>query len=1730
MSLQNRDIAIIGIAGTFPGAKTVSEFRDNLKHSVCSIQAVSEKRMVATNLDPESAYKKSGYLEDIDVFDHHLFGISHAEAVNMDPHQRKILETVYTVIENAGYNFDDLKGSKTSVYLSDVELNYYKQAERFEETLVIGNYSSCTAGRVSRFFDFKGNSAMIDTSCSSSLVALNIACNDLLAGDSDYSIVGGVHMTIVPPEANDPIDIGILSPDATVRPFSEGANGTVFSEAVAGILLKPFHKAMADGDHIHAVIKSVAVNQDAAASASLTSPSSQAQTEVLLTAWDKAGIVPDQIGYIETHGTGTKLGDPIEIEGIRNAFLKRQVNPCHCAIGAVKANIGHTVGVSGLAGLFKAVLSLKHRELYPSIHFSSPNPLIDFHQSGVYVNTSYKPWESAGGQKRIACVSSFGISGTNVHVVLEEAPVTLTSTEMEPGLSSLCISAKTAEALSQSMEESLRLLDVVPRQDLHRAAVTLLSGRKHYDYRAILNGITKETIALQTVQANGFEKCFLIFSPFQKHNQEYSAFLSRTFPLFHQKFEGCCQAGQHVKDKERLHYFAFQYAFLFLLKHLEADTRRIIGLGDGKLVVNAVLEKQPLAVILEELNVPEVRAADEKQRFENFFVKEAATGQLSFIEIGGAPELIEHIGRLVKHSGTPHCFLYNQNSWEQFVNALYSSGYPLNWSKYKTLYASVIPRYEWPGYQFAPVACWLKKPKSLQKDGLSSWLKKIDWAPEPLLPLQKAGVQHILVVGSEPGDSRIVEELLKEGHQVKALSYDALEPFLKEQQQALLQKKYTLVHIFGTGHDTLSNAGRQALEQLLEERLPLLKTIINYKKNIGRVAFLNLEEDATAHRPAVISAGDALLKTMYFEHPELSYKTIIRDKSSDIRLLVDELSLFDHINVCLLSQNKRYVPVLSPLADLKATRPVTVKKNGLYVIIGGAKGIGFEIACSIAQQEPCRLIVIGRSSPDDEAVRKSMESLHNHKALATYLQADVSVEKSLLNVLKSISLTDTIHGIVFAAGQMSSRSVEDISFEEIERECLSKLNGAIELVEFSRQINPDFITLFSSSLAITSFQHSLSYAMANAIVNEVVDVCRNPVMKVINWSGWESTGLLKSVSFNDAALLAKAQGVQLFWKIVELDRREVLVSNEKRYDVYKAFFSYQPSLTHAMKPAGIEQKEQDVEGQTTEAFLQKNLSDILGIDKIEPHEDYLDLGLHSLNGAQFMMRLNSHFNQKFEFYDLYDYPTISELAAYIDKKVSEMAPMKKAEAAAPAVKPTVYELSRPQMRIWLSEQIEPSALFNISGAWIIEGSLDVAICQQAFTNTVRKHDALRTAFINQKGTIQQQVMEAGNFSLGYEDLSGLPEAEQVERTDASVKKYFNHRFKLHEADVFIAGILRINKTKHILVTCLHHIISDIWSVRILMEDFLKSYQLISNGHSGELDSLPLNFMEYFQKQSQGADPAVEKEALAWLKAETERCRENPLPLPYDYESTAKKNKDAGCFILEITEEYAELKELCKARGVSLYMVMLSAFKVLLHKWTGSALIPVGTPDSGRDSLQTEAIVGYFLKELPLATDIPEHESFLNVLLNVKRKLQQTMKYKSFLESDALYADRNTLQSSGQRDLYNVIFTWNQFNDMKFDLGNSVDWNITQIQGRYEHSHYDLWLITDVYKDKLAINFIYRKQLFEASSLNWLAAQYRGIVHDILKNIESPVKDLRFEAKKTALTPNTVKNIDIKLNL
>ena len=489
------DIAVIGLSGRFPQAENIGEFYKKLQAGYDAVRSFSDTRLSATSLSLERTYQPFAYMENVDLFDYSFFNISRAEAELMDPRQRIIMEVVFNLFEDAGYPLETIAGTDTSIFLGDTRLDYFRHAEDFDPSLLIGNMSGILAGRVARFFDLRGSAEMIDTTCSSSLVALTHACDNLLLGHSIMAIAGGINLNLFPDYIDTESLIDIASPDGKAKAFSADANGTGGGEAATCVLLKPYKQAKLDGDLIYAVVKGYGVNQDGKLSASLTAPDSVAQSRVIGKALRQADISARTIGYIEAHGTGTKLGDPIEVEGIVKAFEEYTDDKQFCALSAVKSNIGHTDSAAGITGFVKAVMSVHHKVLFPSVHFNEPNPFIDFENSPVYVNTEFKNWEKINDLPRRAGISSFGLMGTNCHVVIEENEEEVTEhreTHEKPLL--FTFSAKTVASLSAYLEEFEAFIEDAEESELANIAYTLNNCRNHFSFRVAVVATTKEDL------------------------------------------------------------------------------------------------------------------------------------------------------------------------------------------------------------------------------------------------------------------------------------------------------------------------------------------------------------------------------------------------------------------------------------------------------------------------------------------------------------------------------------------------------------------------------------------------------------------------------------------------------------------------------------------------------------------------------------------------------------------------------------------------------------------------------------------------------------------------------------------------------------------------------------------------------------------------------------------------------------------------------------------------------------------------------------------------------------------------------------------------------------------------------------------------------------------------------------------------------------------------------------
>lgn len=496
LDLPDNAIAVIGMAGKFPGAESVSAFWRNLRGGVESIVDLSEDDLRANGvtdraLGNRSYVRRAGLLPGIAEFDADFFGFTPYAARMLDPQHRLFLQTVFHALEDAGYDPAGLE-STVGVFGTSSASGYllHNLMSNYDPMMVIGQGASFDmvnlslqndkdhlATRVAHQFDFRGPALSVATACSSSLVAVHLACQSLLNGECDIALAGGSSLR-VPHHVGYWYEQGaMVSPTGQCRPFDVRSDGTIFASGVGVVVLKALPDALEDGDRIHAVIRGSALNNDGATKMTYAAPNALGQAEVIAEAHAIAGVDASSITYVETHGTGTPLGDPIEIEGLRQAFeLAEETRSAPCYLGSVKSNIGHLETAAGIAGLIKAILCLEHKAIPATLHYTSPNPELHIDRGPFRVRSTDGPWESDGIRR--AGVSSFGVGGTNAHIVLEEAPATAPAPAPRPGPQVLVLSARTQEALAQSRAALAAELGEADEISLSDAAYTLTRRRK----------------------------------------------------------------------------------------------------------------------------------------------------------------------------------------------------------------------------------------------------------------------------------------------------------------------------------------------------------------------------------------------------------------------------------------------------------------------------------------------------------------------------------------------------------------------------------------------------------------------------------------------------------------------------------------------------------------------------------------------------------------------------------------------------------------------------------------------------------------------------------------------------------------------------------------------------------------------------------------------------------------------------------------------------------------------------------------------------------------------------------------------------------------------------------------------------------------------------------------------------------------------------------------------------
>ena len=624
-----KDIAIIGMAGRFSGVSNIEEFWSAISSGTEKISFYTKEELINKGVDKDLIENKdyvfaNGNIDSADKFDSAFFGITPREADFMDPQHRVFLETCYEGLENAGYTSEQYKG-EIGVF-AGCGMNNYLLKNLFQHPgsirslgefqTIINNNSDYLTTRVSYKLNLTGPSIDVQSACSTSLVAIHLACQNLIAGSCDIALAGGVFIQIPHSEGYMFESGGIFSPDGHCRPFDSKADGTLFGEGSGVIVLKRLDDAIRDNDTISAVIKGSAINNDGSGKVGYMAPSVSGQVAVVKRAIADAKISPETISYIETHGTGTKLGDPVEVKALSHVFRSLSDNKSYCALGSVKANIGHLDAAAGVAGVMKVVMMLKNRKLPPQPNYNSPNPELHLEDTPFYINTSLTDWPATNGPRR-AGISSFGIGGTNAHCIIEEysEPIKTRSAEK---FHLLPISAKTLEALN-NLTQSISLHVLNSGQDIADISYTLQHGRNNYKHRSLLvykSAVNEGPLLVTNTEVNGIqelcnpsvvfmftgqgsqyagmaEDLYYEFSTFRKIVDKAAAFLEKNFNIDILKYilNG---TGDSLKDEinqtsvAQPLLFTIQYALARLLDEFGIRPDALIGHSIGEYAAAAI--------------------------------------------------------------------------------------------------------------------------------------------------------------------------------------------------------------------------------------------------------------------------------------------------------------------------------------------------------------------------------------------------------------------------------------------------------------------------------------------------------------------------------------------------------------------------------------------------------------------------------------------------------------------------------------------------------------------------------------------------------------------------------------------------------------------------------------------------------------------------------------------------------------------------------------------------------------------------------------------------------------------------------------------------------------------------------------------------------------------------------------------------------------------------------------
>jgi polyketide synthase PksN len=1088
-----KEIAIIGLAGKYPQAENLQEFWRNLQNARdCITEIPSERWDNKLYYDPDQnklgkSYSKwGGFIADVDKFDPLFFNISPKEAALIDPQERLFLEAAWETIEDAGYNKERLAASRVGVFVGVMwghyELFGAESILRGETTVSSSSHASI-ANRVSYFLDFHGPSIAIDTMCSSSLTAIHLACEELRKGEIDAAIAGGVNVTIHPYKYLSLSQGKFVASDGKCRSFGKGGDGYVPGEGVGAVLLKPLENALRDGDQVYAVIKSSTVNHGGKTNG-YTVPNPNAQADLILDALKKANIDPRTLSYVETHGTGTSLGDPIEITGLLKAFEGCTQEKQFCPIGSVKSNIGHLESAAGIAAVTKAVLQMRHKQLVPSLHADPLNPNINFEDSPFYVQTKLTEWKHTAAHPRRVGVSSFGAGGSNAHLILEEyadaREPERVSQVMAP--EAFVLSARDQGALCRYAEKVVRFLEDGLDASLANMAYTSQVGRTPMDARLVIIASSLDHLKGKLNQWITWQK-----------NKDINA--GDNTPELEDVFYGSIRearysagkliegpAGRAFLEKLLANRDLEKIARLWILgveidwslMYRDASPRRVslptYPFDKERCWVSQ--ETPSLRIVQKSTQATKKVAAHERteEKRRTYYYPQWTLEALAGVEEKRAP-----IGPILILDASEGLFLKLKAQREN------SSGNDL----------IVLVK---PGKSFQEIKPNTYVIDPAREEHFHELVKNLkNKACYPSLVLHHCSEVCNLEVKEQ------VDQQLNNG--VYTLFY-LCKALMKEKHQVPLR----IMSVFSS-HSEVAAPVEAAIggffKTLTLENPRYLAKVIDIQTGLERNGELTLSEKASL-------IWDEVYDKDWTTNEILYRGQVDEDKQRHLRYI------------------RRLVP--HALAERKLSA-LPLRRNGVYLITGGLGALGLIFGKYLAKNFQSKLVLVGRSVPNAKQEERLSE-LRGYGAEALFLQADVSKLEDMEMVVREAKTQFTrVNGVIHAAGVNRDAFILNKTKEEMEAVLASKVYGAINLDLATSGENLDLFVLFSSVAGVMGNFGQSDYAYGNHFLDcfaESRENLRRAQKRSgrtlsINWPLWEEGGM--RISGDDIALLEKQTGI-----------------------------------------------------------------------------------------------------------------------------------------------------------------------------------------------------------------------------------------------------------------------------------------------------------------------------------------------------------------------------------------------------------------------------------------------------------------------------------------------------------------------------------------------------------------------------------------------------------------------------